>query len=60
MRYINDILQSSEDEIVLVMDVDMKITWEFLQRVRQNTIKNKKVFYPVSFSQVILCFLFLY
>nr|CAB3230942.1 chondroitin sulfate synthase 3-like [Phallusia mammillata] len=43
--------QCKEDEIVLFLDVDLKIGPDFLNRVRRNTLMGKRVIFPIMYSQ---------
>uniref|UniRef100_H2YKP6 Hexosyltransferase n=1 Tax=Ciona savignyi TaxID=51511 RepID=H2YKP6_CIOSA len=45
------VMQCKDDEIVLFLDVDLKIGPEFLGRVRRNTLQHKRVIFPIMFSQ---------
>ncbi|CAD6241274.1 GSCOCG00002607001-RA-CDS [Cotesia congregata] len=41
----------NNEDLVLFIDVDLVFTHEALQRVRLNTVINKKMYFPIMFSQ---------
>ena len=46
------LFQCDDNEIVLFLDVDLKIGPDFLDRVRRNTKRGQRVIFPIMFSQV--------
>ncbi len=40
----------ADDQLVFVVDVDLDISTEFLQRCRLNTVRGQKVYFPVFFK----------
>ncbi|XP_076820934.1 chondroitin sulfate synthase 3-like [Clavelina lepadiformis] len=43
--------QCDDNEIVLFLDVDLKVGPDFLGRIRRNTIQHRKVIFPIMYSQ---------
>ncbi|XP_039249648.2 chondroitin sulfate synthase 1-like [Styela clava] len=41
----------SENDLMLFLDVDLIVTDNFFNRIRRNTIQNKSVYFPVTYSQ---------
>jgi len=46
------LFQCNNDEIMLFLDIDLKIGSGFLGRIRRNTVKGKRVVFPIMYSQV--------
>nr|XP_002131646.1 chondroitin sulfate synthase 3-like isoform X1 [Ciona intestinalis] len=45
------VMQCNDDEIVLFLDVDLKIGGDFLGRVRRNVVQHERAIFPIMFSQ---------
>jgi chondroitin sulfate synthase len=41
----------SRDALLVFMDVDMYINYDVIRRIRMNTVRGRRVYYPIVFSQ---------
>lgn len=45
------VLHCQDMDLMLFLDVDLLVTREFFERIRANTVQNRSVVFPVTFSQ---------